>query len=195
MYFCGIDQSYTETGIVILNSDTSVIFEQKLKIKGSGIERLAGFYAYFRELAKQYDDCIFAVEGYSYMSGRNPEGKDFTRNTQAGELRTAIELALYHNDCFCMIYQPKSHRAKTIRYGHGDKDKIVELVNLYFDMNYESKDHNLADAFCIAAALRMDFQRLADSYGTELYNVVLSKTPFKNLNESRLKLFEGRYFG
>jgi Holliday junction resolvasome RuvABC endonuclease subunit len=193
--FCGIDQSYTKTGIVILDIDYNSILEDTFSVNGDGIERLNDFYVYFTKLSEEYPNIIFATESYSYLSGMNVEGKKYPRHVQAGELKAVIELAIHRSCAFCISYAPQSHRSKTIKYNGGDKDRIVEIVNILYKRNYSYVDHNIADAYTIARALCQDFNKLADSYGTVLYEKVLSETPFKRYNKKKMKIFEEHYFG
>lgn len=191
MNFCGIDQSYTETGIVILNEGKHS-FDHGLKIKGQGIQRLDDFSLYFTKLTEQFPDTIFATEGYSYDSGVKQGNR---KHTQAGEIKAVIELALFRKGCYCVSYAPNSHRAKTINYTKGDKERIVNLVNIIYGMDYRNNQHNLADAYTIARALYQDFEKMKSSYGTPLYGQIMAKSPFKHWDMDTLHKFEGKYFG
>ena len=171
--------------------DDKIIYEDAYKPQGKGIDRLEDVDDYFRNLIDIIGrrvnrtflkDIIFAIEGYSFMSGKQG---GYDRLTQAGELNAAIRLALHPS--LCVIYPPKQHRSKSINYVGGDKKKIVELVNAIYGTDI--KKHDIADAYSIAVALREDFTRLKNAHDTVLFDSFIKKTPFRHLVEGQLEEF------
>lgn len=195
MNYIGIDQSLTCTGIVVLNDVGEFQFSSSIKSKKTGIERLSEIYFFIFNLTKQFTNSIFATEGYSYLSGQKKDGKSYGKQPQAGEVKATIELAIYNAGLLCVSYQPRQHRAKTIKYQKNGKDKkpVVDLVNRMYGMNFDYKEHDIADAYTIARALYQDVERMGSIYGTELYTHFIQNTPFKHLTSNRLKEFEERY--
>jgi len=210
MYFMGVDQSLTNTGICILDNNGNPIKLFSLTSNQRGIERLAEFYSNFmNELLELGSDYICATEGYSYGSGKS-NGKEYSRHTQAGELKAVLELAIYFDGGYCVSYAPSSHRSKTIRYtrsrkGGSSKEfkhEIVELVNKFYGLELKKSEHNIADAVTIAKALYHDFVNLKLIYSrcletevtADVYHDTLSKTPFQHYDDDKMKRFEEKYF-
>jgi Holliday junction resolvasome RuvABC endonuclease subunit len=143
--FIGIDQSISNTGIVILDDGGNV--ERTIRVsfsKYKGGRRFLEIYKYFYELSQEYgNDCFFALEDYAFNS-------KFSRE-KMGELRGIIELALLHNNSNIAIMPIKIHRKITVHNGNASKQKAILLIQKLHHQHFKTSDEY--DAFSIAIAL------------------------------------------
>lgn len=145
-FFTGIDQSYSNTGIVILDNKGNVFKTLTWKTKEKdNIKRLAEFYKNIQDLISQFKDTIYAMEGYSYSK---------FNMAILGELGGVIKLAFYHSGIPITIYQPTV--VKKFMCGTGNAKKELMLKQVYKKFGFDTDDDNLADAFAIARKLYED---------------------------------------
>jgi len=200
MYYIGIDQSLTNTGVVVLNDLGECIETKKIISKQKGIKRIYHIWRQVKDIASFYCPCVFATEGYSFNSvGRSRS------ITQAGEVKVAVELAIHMEEWLCVSYASQSHRSKTIGWkpkkqsknnGHTKvKEEITKMVNdkygTQFNVKQSSGDHNLADAYTIAEALRTDIvklRKLQKQDKDKFLDYLKTKPPFKHLDGEDIKL-------
>lgn len=183
MIFVGVDQSYTNTGLVAIR-DNKILDIVSLKIPKDyiGIERIHFIYDRFINYCRyfyQKDNFILAaIEGAAF-------GKAF-RAHQMGELAGAIALAFFINGVPVKRYPPKSHRKLSLGYGllKGSKPKekkeyLVSKINQKYGKKFKVniEDHNIADAFSIVQALMIEWNNWDEKF-------------FKNLSPTEIDIIK-----
>ena len=148
--YLGIDQSITQTGVVILGGDGKVIHSEVASFtRYDHQERLIKIYIYFSDLAKRYPKMKFGVEDYAFNS--------FYSREKMGELRGIIELALIHNNINYQIVPIKVHRKSTYGNGNIKKDEAANMAMKLYGVRFVTLDE--FDAFSIAYFLFLDHKR------------------------------------
>ena len=144
-YYIGIDQSLTNTAIVVLNSKGNVIKKEKWSPKLKDVARLEYFFDKIHNLIKKYKNnsvALYAMEGYSYSKYNMAD---------LGELGGVIKLAFYTNNIDVKIYPPTVIKKFICGKGNAKKDLMIKEV--YKKFNFDTDDDNMADAYGIARKL------------------------------------------
>lgn len=147
--FIGIDQSITQTGIVVLNKNLKV--EKAYSVSFSKYEhrdRFSEIYAHFSRLTKEYPSYVYGIEDYAFS-------KNFKRE-KMGELRGCIELALIHGNVNYYIIPIKHHRKVTYGNGNLSKEQCETLAIKMYGIQLRNLDEY--DAFSIAVACSVVFK-------------------------------------
>jgi crossover junction endodeoxyribonuclease RuvC len=163
MYYAGIDQSYTSTGVVILNAQGDVVSYElipTLKSDGDDFDRslmaAESIVSKINSVADMIDDDLdtVALEGLSFGT------KGMTLQRLAG-LQSAIVIALRQAGFNTVIYAPQSVKKFATGSGKGDKEELFnalpERVRKQFEAIPKSNGrYDLTDAFWIAKKLEHD---------------------------------------
>ena len=148
MNFCGIDQSITNTGIVIIDEYGKIV--ENLSIGFSKFivpERHIQIYNFFSSFVKNRHNTVFGVEDYAF-------GKVFKRETM-GALRGIIELVFAQNNIPLEIVPIKKHRKGSVGNGNYSKEKSIDKIKIIYGHEFKTKDEY--DAFSIAVFLLKNF--------------------------------------
>lgn len=160
MIILGLDQSFTCSGIVILNDDGLVHCEKFVSDKTLNIyERTWQILSHLKEIAQKYQPDFVAIEGLAFASVGNA-----TRDL-AG-LQFAIISNLCYNDGFLFrVAPPTTVKKQATGKGRVDKMELVEAlpppVREAFDAIGVKKTtglRDLADAYWIAITARENEQ-------------------------------------
>lgn len=157
--YIGIDQSFTNSGIVILNKEGQLIKSfSKSFTKISGAERYMVVYNYFDALSREFPDYYYALEDYAF-------GKKFKRE-KMGEIRSLIILALVKNGIKPYIIPIKTHKKAITGNGNASKDYVELFIKKTFNLVLSNNDEY--DAFSIAYTLYKYKKDLSLSFGSDV---------------------------
>jgi len=144
VFYIGIDQSLTSTGIVILDEDAKIFASTIINSKEKGVKRLSDLSKKITEYLKNYNPPkmikIF-IEGYSFGSRL---GQAFSIGEWGGVLRKS----LYELGYNIAVIPPTS--LKKFITGKGNAKKELMLKEVFKKYNVDFTDNNLADAYGLA---------------------------------------------
>ena len=143
--FLGIDQSLTETGIVILDYDYKILLATTISTPTRGVERLFHIDLKFRELIKPFQLEFACIEGGAY--------KEVGRIFQLGQVSGILQLALYREGVDFIEAAP----LQTKKYVQGvgkNKGKETILLDIYKNFHEEIRNDNIGDAYVLARLTR-----------------------------------------
>ena len=145
MYYVGIDPS-SNTGLVILDEDMYVVFEECISIEEENKYKKADIIA--NEVVSNIIDCTDSVyrikvciEGFSYGS----KGKSVDFQYGLGYL-IRQKLILYDID----YTEIPPSTLKRFAAGKGNVSKDVVMREVYKKWGYENNDNNIVDAYVLA---------------------------------------------
>ena len=177
MKIMGIDQSLTNTGVVVIE-DGKLIHKESIKIKKKGIMRLHMICNKLEDIIKKYVPDIFVMEGYAY-------GSSMSRVFDLGELGGIIKIRIFNyyynfdnprnvtiapfNNVFFIV--PPTMLKKFVT-GKGNCKKALMLLKIYKKWGIEFNDDNIADAFALAKFI----ERYLQSNAQEMYILKFTKT-------------------
>ena len=167
MKFIGVDPSYNNFAIIILNKDANITNKILLKsnTKDEIEDRIIELEKGFNLLTKVKKPMIY-IEGPSYSSSGA-----FT--LQMGALHYYLRIFFRKNNINFNVISPTT--LKKFVTGKGQAKKELMLLQVYKRFGEEFDDNNLADAYGLA--------RMA----LEEYNNVNTQIPKQNSNRTRNK--------
>ena len=154
-YFAGFDLSLTASGIIVIDSEGTVVVRGVIKSKTVGAERLNDIQNAVRSMLSGYAIKSVCIEGYSMGFGAGKkvgaEGAacaPMGRLANLGELGGVIRLLLFRLGVPYKEIAPTSVKKYATGKGQGPKDQITMYV--YKNWKFEPKDNNEADAYVLA---------------------------------------------
>lgn len=144
--YCGIDQSLTSSGLVVLEEEGNrpVYMTRVATGKLRGAERLAFIRDEFKFVATKYDLAVVAMEGYSYDS----TGRVF----ELGEVGGILKLFFHDRGVPLLIVPPASLKQFTTDSGSANKKKMAVAVLKKWQQVIEQDD--VCDAYALAQVAR-----------------------------------------
>ena len=156
MNYLGLDLSLTGTGAVVLDEEGHIKFNQTLKFKEKGMERLHKISTELNRILCKYEPEVIAIEGYS-MGSR--AGQAFS----IGELGGVTKLLIYRSGFDEPILVAPTRLKKYIT-GKGNSPKDTIMMHVFKNWGFEAPDNNVADAYglCqIALAIGQNVPQIA----------------------------------
>ena len=136
----GIDASLSGTGIVVIDSKGTILYQENLGTKLKSYERLDYILWKVLDACTDYDIKYTAIEGYAFLGSG--------RITDLAELGGIIKFFLWLKNYPLDIYPPGM--IKKFITGKGNVKKDLMLLKVYKKFGIEFNDDNLCDAYCIA---------------------------------------------
>ena len=143
--FLGIDQSLTESGIVILDYNYKILLATIISTPTKGVERLFHIELKFQDLIKQFKIEFASIEGGAY--------KEVGRIFQLGQVSGILQLNLYKKGISFIEVAP----LQTKKYVQGigkNKGKETILLDIYKNFKEEIRNDNIGDAYVLARIAR-----------------------------------------
>lgn len=143
MNYIGLDLSFTGTGVMVLNEDSSIRFQNLLSTpaKLDTEYRIIDQIDRIIETIEDYGKPIICIEGLSFGS------KGQSTLDLAG-LHFCLRVALYKDDHHFFIIPPTT--LKKFVTGTGRCQKNLMLLKCYRKFGMEFDNDNLCDAYCLA---------------------------------------------
>jgi len=148
--FCGIDQSLTSTGVIVIQEDTLVYEDQFAFPEQPDYGHLRDMYAFFSDLwSKEFT--AYGFEGYAFAA----KGNTLTRLVELGTIIRLIarESSWGPNYIFAPQNIKKFVAGKTFK-----KDEM--RLEVYKRWGYENKSNDLVDAYAIARYTQAIYKHL-----------------------------------
>ena len=144
MKIMGIDPSLTGTGVCILETPNTIIFDKEIITKDKNTERLITISRELKTILTLYIPELICLEGYAYA---NPN-----QAHQLGELGGIIRILLHEYN-----YKKRNNNLKIIQpttlkkfiTSKGNCKKELILKEVYKQFNYDTDSNNIADAFAL----------------------------------------------
>ena len=147
----GLDLSLTGLGMVMLNPDGSVEFEEVVGMRlergarmKDRVERLIYLAGRVVEVVHDYDPEVVVIEDYAYGA--------FGATFDLGELGGVVKTSLWTRCQIEPVVVPSSSARKVV-LGHG-RPKKKEIIPMLRERGFSFKDHNIADAYVVAEWFR-----------------------------------------
>jgi crossover junction endodeoxyribonuclease RuvC len=138
----GIDPSLQKTGLVIMESDGTIICEKLITPKKlKGVERLQFIRNELLSNLKKYHVTVVSIESYSFSS----RGRAMFN---LGELGGVIRLALFDNQFPYFDVSPSSLKSFIAENGLADKEMMRKAVLRKYKLDIS--EDNICDAFSLA---------------------------------------------
>lgn len=141
----GIDPSYTESGIVVLDTDTGKLLKQKvIKTNNqlSEIVRVRNIWNNIENLIENRIIDVVSLEGLAFNSHNKAH--------QIGYLHFRIREYLKEYESHPKLIIPSPSQLKKFVTGKGQSKKELVLLNTYKQWGIEFTNNNLADAYGLA---------------------------------------------
>ena len=153
--FVGIDQSYHSTGLMVLDSEGSILRQENFSIvKGSKIEKVEECLVEFEKkidfIPKIHNLQMVYIEGPAYSSSGSS-------TLQMGALHYFLRLFLYKENIEFKVIAPTTLKKYIAGTGRAKKDLI--LLKVYKKWGVEFDISDLADAYGLA---RMALEEFTD---------------------------------
>lgn len=167
MRFLGIDQSFTSTGIVVLDDYDSLIHHEVISTKKSDdalqiFQRMITISTQVIDIIKTHDIKSIAIEGLSFMS----KG-DATRNLAGlqGALVSSI-IQKYPNDIVTIVAPPTLKKYAT-GSGKAKKEDIfdslpTDIKELFGKIPVAKGRYDLSDAYWLASYAATKYQEIQE---------------------------------
>jgi len=148
--FVGIDPSITGTGVVVLDQDKCIIYQNLIKTTPKEqiearlvkIRNGISFIPNIHRLETVY------IEGPSYGSKGNAV-------LQMGALHFLIRIFLFEKNVNYKIIAPKTLKVFHCGNGNAKKSEVLDLVEKTLGERF--KNHNIADAYGLARMALVDY--------------------------------------
>lgn len=141
IYFVGIDQSYSGTGVVSIKGSTIDAHCFKAgKPKDPFHIRAVDLLSKLKEVLPEPEKTLVIMEGAAYAAEYNA--------FILGELSGAIKLFLHQNGYEYDIVQPTT--LKKFATGKGNANKAMVMKAVAENWNFKSGNDNICDAFVMA---------------------------------------------
>lgn len=167
----GIDCSLTSTGLVALENGeylNKALIKTKPEHFNSRIQRLRYIVEHVEAFCANYERPGIAIEGYSYGSAHKAHS--------LGELGGAIRLALDHTGELLEIPPSLLKQLTTGKGSANKKDMIAAVASRW---GWETKSHDLADAFALAKMQWYDRSTWPDDRMLNLWRSTNKKGQYK----------------
>jgi Holliday junction resolvasome RuvABC endonuclease subunit len=140
----GIDLSNTATGLVVTQDVVkapSLLHEQLIKPKKlKGHERQAHIGGEIIEVLNKFRPHTVVIENYGFRF----RSSTIPTVELGGLIRYLLHQYEYH------YYLPSPKEVKQFATGNGNADKDAMVSSVFLNWNYETKSHDLADAFALS---------------------------------------------
>jgi crossover junction endodeoxyribonuclease RuvC len=155
--FCGIDPSFSNTGVIVINNECSIIDQRLISTKKKDdiydIERRMIFIvedlSYF--LTKYFKDLkLILIEGISY-------GSKGEASSQLAALNYFVRIFMLENNLPYGVISPTS--LKKFVTGKGQCKKNLILKEVYKKWNMDFEDDNLADSYALSRMSQFNYNR------------------------------------
>lgn len=145
MFYLGVDQSLTSTGVCVLEDNTHIprYLTNIPTKKQRGGERLNTIFTEVLYAVKRWKPAVAAIEGYSFDS--------VNRAFDLGEAAGVVKLALHHGAVPVLIVAPTQVK-KFAGNASADKEAMMQLVAAKWRQEIEQDD--MADAYVLAQVAR-----------------------------------------
>lgn len=145
MRYLGIDQSLSDTGLVVVDEAAQIVAQKALKTEPKNfkcdIERLIFIRDEIGHFEKSYQVDYACLEGFGYGARGNAI-------FQLAGLGYMIREYFWNQKITLEIVPPKT--LKKWATGNGNAQKDLMLMNVYKRWGVEFQDHNICDAYCMA---------------------------------------------
>lgn len=141
-FYAGFDLSLTASGIIIMDSNCTVVCREIIKPKVEGAERLDFIQNRIRTLLSPFEIYHVCIEGYAYGTTHGRE--------KLGELGGVIRLLLYRLAIAYSEIQPTAVKKFATGSGggaKGSKDQVT--MHVFKNWGFEALDNNEADAYVL----------------------------------------------
>jgi crossover junction endodeoxyribonuclease RuvC len=156
--FCGVDASFSGTGVIIIDNDCKIIDQKLISTKKKDdiydIEKRMLFIVndlsifltkYFKDLK------LILIEGLSY--GSTGDGA-----AQLAALNYFIRIFLLQNALYYDDVSPS--KLKMFASGKGQSKKNLMLKEVYKRWGIDFDDDNLCDAYCLARLAHTNYNKM-----------------------------------
>jgi crossover junction endodeoxyribonuclease RuvC len=141
-YFIGIDLSYSNTGLIILDQNVNIIEEKSIKTNNKK--------TYEERIIDIYKECEF-VNNILHLQMISIEGLSFGSTgklAELGALHYYFRIELFKNKTPYQIITPTE--LKKFITGKGNCKKDIMIKEIYKKWGVDYNDNNLADAYSLA---------------------------------------------
>lgn len=136
----GIDLALGHSGVVVVQAEKKLVYQEVIKPKATGIERLYIIKSAILNIMEKFRPNIVVLEGYAF-------NKPF-RAHQMGEIGGIIRLLSYVSCIPLLVIPPK--KAKVFACGSGKAGKEEVIKGVYQNWGIEFSESDLADAYVLA---------------------------------------------
>jgi len=159
MYSIGIDQSLTNTGVVIIKEGKAILCDNvksgpEGKHMNERIHRINDIYVRIRKILApiildgKQEEVILSIEGYSFASR---SGQAFSLGELGGILRYNFFMDIGAKLGEKMRYlEITPNQLKKYATGKGQCEKDLIIKEVYKNFAFDTNDNNTADAFVLA---------------------------------------------